>query len=145
MVDKNQSAELLSRIKGIRKKLSQEIGFLIPSVHIRDNLDLQPNAYRISLMGVSIAESEVFPDKHLAINPGQVFGDIEGVQIKDPAFGLDAVWVENSVKDHAQTLGYTVVDASTVIATHMNTLLQKHVHELLGHEELQQMLSLIHI
>lgn len=141
MVDKNQSAELLSRIKGIRKKLSQEIGFLIPSVHIRDNLDLQPNAYRISLMGVSIAESEVFPDKHLAINPGQVFGDIEGVQIKDPAFGLDAVWVENSVKDHAQTLGYTVVDASTVIATHMNTLLQKHVHELLGHEELQQMLD----
>lgn len=141
MVDKNQSAELLSRIKGIRKKLSQEIGFLIPSVHIRDNLDLQPNAYRISLMDVSIAESEVFPDKYLAINPGQVFGDIEGAQIKDPAFGLDAVWVENSVKDHAQTLGYTVVDASTVIATHMNTLLQKHVHELLGHEELQQMLD----
>tara|TARA_S200000501_G_scaffold372549_2_gene417781 strand:+ start:925 stop:3018 length:2094 start_codon:yes stop_codon:yes gene_type:complete len=141
MVDKNQSAELLSRIKGIRKKLSQEIGFLIPSVHIRDNLDLQPNAYRISLMGVSIVESEVFPDKHLAINPGQVFGDIEGIQIKDPAFGLDAVWVDNSVKDHAQTLGYTVVDASTVIATHMNTLLQKHVHELLGHEELQQMLD----
>ena len=141
MVDKNQSAELLSRIKGIRKKLSQETGFLIPSVHIRDNLDLQPNAYRISLMGVSIAESEVFPDRYLAINPGQVFGDVEGVQIKDPAFGLDAVWVENSVKDHAQTLGYTVVDASTVIATHMNTLLQKHVYELLGHEELQQMLD----
>lgn len=141
MVDKNQSGELLGRIKGIRKKLSQEIGFLIPAVHIRDNLELQPNGYRISLMGVIVGESEVHPDRHLAINPGQVFGTIEGVSAKDPAFGLDAVWIDNGIKDHAQTLGYTVVDASTVIATHMNQLLQKHIQELLGHEEVQQMID----
>lgn len=141
MVDKNQTGELLGRIKGIRKKLSQEIGFLIPAVHIRDNLELQPNAYRISLMGVTVGESEVHPDRHMAINPGQVFGTVEGLPVKDPAFGLDAVWIDNAIKDHAQTLGYTVVDASTVVATHMNQLLQKHVHELLGHEEVQQMID----
>jgi len=141
MVDKNQSGELLGRIKGIRKKLSQEIGFLVPAVHIRDNLELTPNGYRISLMGVTLGESEVHPDRHMAINPGQVFGNIEGLPVKDPAFGLDAVWIDNAIKDHAQTLGYTVVDASTVVATHMNTLLQKHVHELLGHEEVQQMID----
>ncbi len=141
MVDKNQSGELLGRIKGIRKKLSQEIGFLVPAVHIRDNLELPPNGYRISLMGVTLAESEVHPDRHMAINPGQVFGNIEGMPVKDPAFGLDAVWIDNAIKDHAQSLGYTVVDASTVVATHMNTLLQKHVHELLGHEEVQQMID----
>jgi len=141
MVDKNQSGELLGRIKGIRKKLSQEIGFLIPSVHIRDNLELQPSAYRISLMGVTLGESEVHPDRNLAINPGQVFGNLEGVAAKDPAFGLDALWIDPGIKDHAQTLGYTVVDASTVIATHLNQLLQKHVHELLGHEEVQQMID----
>ena len=141
MVDKNQTGELLGRIKGIRKKLSQEIGFLIPAVHIRDNLELQPNGYRISLMGVTVGESEVHPDRHMAINPGQVFGTVEGLPVKDPAFGLDAVWIDTAIKDHAQTLGYTVVDASTVIATHMNQLLQKHVHELLGHEEVQQMID----
>jgi flagellar biosynthesis protein FlhA len=141
MVDKNQSGELLGRIKGIRKKLSQEIGFLVPAVHIRDNLELPPNGYRISLMGVILGESEVHPDRHMAINPGQVFGNIEGLPVKDPAFGLDAVWIDNAIKDHAQTLGYTVVDASTVVATHMNSLLQKHVHELLGHEEVQQMID----
>ena len=141
MVDKNQTGELLGRIKGIRKKLSQETGFLVPAVHIRDNLELQPNAYRISLMGVTIGEADIHPDRHLAINPGQVFGTVEGIAAKDPAFGLDAVWINAELQDHAQTLGYTVVDASTVIATHMNQLLQKHLHELLGHEELQQMLD----
>lgn len=141
MVDKNQSGELLGRIKGIRKKLSQEIGFLIPAVHIRDNLELQPSAYRILLMGVTLGESEVHPDRNLAINPGQVFGTLEGIAAKDPAFGLDAVWIDPGIKDHAQTLGYTVVDTSTVIATHLNQLLQKHVYELLGHEEVQQMID----
>jgi len=141
MVDKSQSGELLGRIKGIRKKLSQEIGFLIPSVHIRDNLDLLPNAYRISLMGVSIAEGEVQPDRDLAINPGQVFGKLDGIEGKDPAFGLDAVWIDSSQKDHAQTLGYTVVDSSTVVATHLNQVLQKHVHELIGHEDIQKLLD----
>ncbi len=141
MVDKNQTGELLGRIKGIRKKLSQEVGFLVPPVHIRDNLELQPNGYRISLLGVTVGESEVHADRHLAINPGQVFGQVEGIEVKDPAFGLDAVWIDNALKDHAQTLGYTVVDASTVVATHMNQLLQKHVDELLGHEEAQQMID----
>ncbi len=143
MVDKSQGGELLSRIKGIRKKLSQEVGFLIPSVHIRDNLDLMPTAYRITLMGVTAGESEIFPDRDLAINPGQVFGKLEGKATRDPAFGLDAVWIDPASKDQAQTLGYTVVDASTVVATHLNQILLKHTHELLGHDEVQQMLDLL--
>lgn len=143
MVDKNQGGELLGRIKGVRKKLSQESGFLIPSVHIRDNLDLLPTNYRITLMGVIVGEAEVYPDRFLAINPGQVFGSVEGAQTKDPAFGLDAIWVESNQKDHSQTLGYTVVDASTVIATHLNQILQKHVHELLGHEDVQKLMDLL--
>jgi len=141
MVDKSQGGELLSRIKGVRKKLSQEVGFLVPSVHIRDNLDLLPNAYRITLMGVAIGEAEVQPDRDLAIDPGQVFGKLEGIETKDPAFGLDAVWIEASKKDQAQTLGYTVVDASTVVATHLNQILQKHTHELIGHEDVQTLLD----
>ncbi len=141
LVDKNQGGQLLSRIKGVRRKLSQELGFLVPSVHIRDNLDLLPNAYRILLMGVAVAEAEIEPDKELAINPGQVFGQVEGLATKDPAFGLDAIWVAPDKKDQAQTLGYTVVDASTVVATHMNQLLQKHAQELIGHEEVQKMLD----
>ncbi len=141
MVDKTQGGELLSRIKGVRKKLSQELGFLIPSIHIRDNLDLVPNGYRISLMGVTLAEAEVYPEKELAINPGQVFGSLDGVATTDPAFGLEAVWIERDKKDKAQTLGYTVVDASTVVATHINQILQKHCSELLGHEEVQKLLD----
>ncbi|MDX2423202.1 MAG: flagellar biosynthesis protein FlhA, partial [Amphritea sp.] len=130
MVDKLQGGQLLSRIKGVRKKLSQDLGFLVPSVHIRDNLDLMPGAYRITLMGVSVGESEVYPDRELAINPGQVFGSLKGINVKDPAFGLDAVWIEQSQKEQAQTLGYTVVDAGTVVATHLNQILQAHSHEL---------------
>ena len=141
LVDKNQGGHLLNRIKGIRRKLSQDLGFLIPSVHIRDNLDLMPNAYRILLMGVAVAEAEIEPDKEMAINPGQVFGQIEGIETQDPAFGLDAIWVEPNKKDQAQTLGYTVVDASTVVATHLNQLLQKHSSELIGHEDVQKMLD----
>lgn len=143
MVDKNQGGELLGRIKGVRKKLSQEMGFLIPSVHIRDNLDLMPTGYRISLMGVTIAEAEVYPDRELAINPGQVFGNLEGVKTKDPAFGLDAVWISSSQKEQAQTLGYTVVDPSTVVATHLNQILQNHTYELLGHEDVQKLLDML--
>ncbi|MDK8463944.1 flagellar biosynthesis protein FlhA [Marinobacter sp. SS13-12] len=141
LVDKSQGGQLLSRIKGVRKKLSQDMGFLMPSVHIRDNLDLMPNVYRITLMGVTIAEAEIHPDRELAIDPGQVFGKIEGIEGKDPAFGLDASWIEPDKKDQAQTLGYTVVDASTVVATHLNQILQKHAHELLGHEEVQKWLD----
>ncbi|GBO87260.1 flagellar biosynthesis protein FlhA [Marinobacter salsuginis] len=141
LVDKSQGGQLLSRIKGVRKKLSQDLGFLMPSVHIRDNLDLMPNVYRITLMGVTIAEAEIHPDRELAIDPGQVFGKVEGIEGKDPAFGLDACWIEPDKKDQAQTLGYTVVDASTVVATHLNQVLQKHAHELLGHEEVQKWLD----
>lgn len=143
MVDKNQGGELLGRIKGVRKKLSQEMGFLIPTVHIRDNLDLLPNGYRISLMGVAVAEAEVYPDRELAINPGQVFGNLDGINTKDPAFGLDAVWISAGQKEQAQTLGYTVVDASTVVATHLNQILQQHTHELLGHEDVQKLLDML--
>jgi flagellar biosynthesis protein FlhA len=143
MVDKNQGGELLGRIKGVRKKLSQEMGFLIPSVHIRDNLDLMPTGYRISLMGVAVAEAEVYPDRELAINPGQVFGNLDGVKTKDPAFGLDAVWISSSQKEQAQTLGYTVVDPSTVVATHLNQILQNHTYELLGHEDVQKLLDML--
>ncbi|SFR49971.1 flagellar biosynthesis protein FlhA [Marinobacter daqiaonensis] len=141
LVDKSQGGQLLSRIKGVRKKLSQDLGFLMPSVHIRDNLDLMPNVYRITLMGVTLAEAEIHPERELAIDPGQVFGKVDGIAGKDPAFGLDATWIEPDQKDNAQTLGYTVVDASTVVATHLNQILQSHAHELLGHEEVQKWLD----
>jgi flagellar biosynthesis protein FlhA len=141
LVDRNQNGQLLGRIKGVRKKLSQELGFLIPPVHIRDNLDLAPTAYRITLLGVTAAESEAFPDRQLAINPGQVHSPLPGIPTQDPAFKLPAVWIEPDLREQAQTLGYTVVDASTVIATHLNQILLGHAHELLGHEETQQLLD----
>ncbi len=143
LVDRNQGGPLLARIKGVRKKLSQDLGFLMPSVHIRDNLDLLPNGYRLTLMGVSVAEAELYPDREMAINPGQVFGTLNGIAGTDPAFGLEAVWIEPALREQAQTLGYTVVDASTVVATHLNQVLFKHAHELLGHEEVQQLLQLL--
>jgi flagellar biosynthesis protein FlhA len=143
LVDRSQGGQLLGRIKGIRKKLSQDLGFLVPSIHIRDNLDLMPNAYQLTLMGVGVADGEVYPDRELAINPGQVFGPLDGVKTVDPAFGLEATWIDSTEKDKAQTLGYTVVDASTVVATHVNHVLAKHAFELLGHEEVQQMLDLL--
>ncbi len=143
LVDRNQGGQLLARIRGVRKKLSQDLGFLMPAVHIRDNLDLLPNAYRLTLMGVSLAEAEIYPDREMAINSGQVFGQLKGIAGKDPAFGLDAVWIEPGQKDHAQSLGYTVVDASTVVATHLNQILSRHAHELIGHEEVQQLMQLL--
>jgi len=143
LVDKKQGGQLMGRIKGVRKKLTQELGFLISPVHIRDNLELSPSAYRITLMGVAIGEAEVFPERDLAINPGQVFGTISGIPTKDPAFNMDAIWIEANQRDQAQTLGYTVVDSSTVIATHLSQLLKSHAHELLGREEVQQLLDSI--
>ena len=143
LVDKSQGGELLARIKGVRRKLSQDLGFLVPSVHIRDNLDLLPNAYRVTLMGVSLADAEVHADKELAIDPGQIFGTIDGIPDKDPSFGLDAVWIDPQKRDQAQTYGYTVVDVSTVIATHINQIMYKHAHELIGHDEVQQLLELL--
>ena len=141
LVDKRQSGDLLARVRGVRRKLSQDLGFLVPAVHIRDNLDLAPNVYRINLGGVPVGESIIYPDRELAINPGRVFGSIQGIATKDPAFGMDAVWIEPSARDHAQTLGYTVVDPSTVIATHLSFIVQGHAHEILGHEEVQHLLN----
>jgi len=141
LVDKRQSGDLLARVRGVRRKLSQDLGFLVPAVHIRDNLDLAPNVYRINLGGVPVGESIIYPDRELAINPGRVFGPIQGIATKDPAFGMDAVWIEPSARDHAQTLGYTVVDPSTVIATHLSFIVQGHAHEILGHEEVQHLLN----
>jgi flagellar biosynthesis protein FlhA len=141
MVDKAQGGELLGRIKGVRRKLSQDLGFLVPAVHIRDNLELGPNAYRIQLSGVPVGEGMVYPERELAINPGRVFGTLQGIETRDPAFGMEAVWIEPGLRDHAQAIGYTVVDATTVVATHLSHIFQQHAHELLGHEEVQQLLN----
>ncbi len=141
LVDKTQDGDLLRRIKGIRKKFAQEIGFLPPSIHIRDNLDLKPNAYRITLKGAEIGAGEAFVGMYLAINPGNVSGQLQGTQTRDPAFGLPAVWIDASLREHAQAQGYTVVDVSTVVATHLSHLINTHASELLGLQELQQLLE----
>ncbi|MFT6275609.1 MAG: flagellar biosynthesis protein FlhA [Halioglobus sp.] len=141
LVDKKQGGELLSRIKGVRKKLSQELGFLIHSVHIRDNLDLPPNAYRISFHDVTVGQGDVYPGKELAINPGQVFGELEGQRTKDPTFGLDAIWIDSSQRDDGQAMGFTVVDCGTVIATHLSQLLKNQAYELIGQDDVQQLLD----
>ena len=141
LVDSRPRGDLLARVRGVRRKLSQELGFLIPAVHIRDNLDLAPNAYRITLGGVALGEGIIHIDRELALNPGRVFGPLQGIATRDPAFGMEATWIEPAARDHAQTLGYTVVDPATVIATHLSALLQSHAHELLGHEEVQQLLN----
>ncbi|TCT21251.1 flagellar biosynthesis protein FlhA [Thiobaca trueperi] len=141
LVDRSQDGQLMGRIKGIRRKLSQEFGFLIQPVHIRDNLELGPNHYRISLLGVTAAEAEVFPDRELAINPGQVFGAVAGTPTKDPTFNLDALWIDPADRESAQGAGYTVVDAATVIATHLSQIFRDNAHRLIGHEEVQHLLD----
>jgi flagellar biosynthesis protein FlhA len=141
LVDRSQDGELLRRIRGLRKKFAADMGFLVPAVHIRDNLELRPNAYRITLKGVEVGSSEVVPGQYLAINPGRVLGPLPGTQTRDPAFGLPAVWVEATARENAQALGYTVVDASTVIATHLSSIIQAHAAELLGREETQALLD----
>ena len=141
LVDKSQDGELLRRIRGIRKKFAQEVGFLVSPVHIRDNLELKPNAYRILLKGVEIGAGEAFSGQFLAINPGRVAGTLNGAVTKDPAFGLPAVWIDIGQRDQAQAYGYTVVDASTVVATHLNHLILTHAGELLGRQEVQQLLD----
>ncbi len=141
LVDKTQGGDLLKRIKGLRKKFAQEVGFLAPTVHIRDNLDLKPNAYRIMLKGVEIAQGESNHGQFLAINPGGVTEALAGPATKDPAFGLPAVWISEEERDHAQTVGYTVVDAGTVVATHLNHIISMNAAELLGREEVQMLLD----
>jgi flagellar biosynthesis protein FlhA len=141
LVDRNQDGELLKRIRGLRKKFAQEVGFLSAPVHIRDNLELKPNAYRIALKGVEVGNGEAYPGMSLAINPGRVSGMLPGTPTKDPAFGLPAVWIESTQRDRAHALGYTVVDASTVVATHLNHLILANAAELLGRQETQQLLD----
>jgi flagellar biosynthesis protein FlhA len=141
LVDKAQSGELLKRIKGIRKKFAQEVGFLAPPVHIRDNLELKPSAYRITLKGVEVGTGEAFNGQYLAINPGMASGTLPGLATTDPAFGLPAVWIDASLRDQAQGMGYTVVDAGTVVATHLNHLITSHASELLGRGEVQALLD----
>jgi flagellar biosynthesis protein FlhA len=143
LVDRAQNGELLGRIKGIRKKFAQDIGFLAPVVHIRDNLEIKPNAYVIKLKGVQIGHGEASPGQWMAINPGQVSATLPGTQTKDPAFGLPAIWIDSSLREQAQIYGYTVVDASTVVATHLNHLIHAHAAELLGRQEVQQLLDRI--
>ena len=141
LVDKTQGGELLKRIKGIRKKFAQEVGFLAPPVHIRDNLELKPSAYRITLKGVEVGVGEAFNGQFLAINPGMASGSLPGLATSDPAFGLPATWIDASLRDQAQSMGYTVVDAGTVVATHLNHLITSHASELLGRAEVQSLLD----
>ena len=143
LVDAAQDGELLKRIKGLRKKFTQVVGFLSPSVHIKDNLELKASGYRITLKGVEIASGESFHNQFLAINPGMVSGNVPGLETTEPAFGLPAIWINADVRDQAQAMGYTVVDASTVIATHLNQIINTHASELLGRDEVQQLLDLI--
>lgn len=141
LVDVAQGGQLMNRIKGVRKKLSQELGFLVQPVHIADNLSLAPMGYRISVCGVAVGNAEIHPSKSLAINPGTVYGELEGVPGQDPAFGLEAVWIDDDQRERAQLLGYTVVDASTVVATHLSKALKENAFQLLGHDEVQRLLD----
>jgi flagellar biosynthesis protein FlhA len=141
LVDNAQGGELLKRIRGLRKKFAQDIGFLPATVHIRDNLELKPTAYRIALKGVPIGEGEAYPGQYLAIDPGRVSGQLAGTPTQDPAFGLPAVWIDASLREQAHVFGYTVVDASTVVATHLNHLILSHASELLGRQETQALLD----
>ena len=143
LVDRGQDGDLLRRIRGIRKKFAQDTGFLVPAVHIRDNLELRPNAYRLALKGVEVGEGEAFVGQYLAINPGRVLGELSGTPTKDPTFGLPAIWIDAGMREQAQSFGYTVVDASTVVATHLSNIIQNHAAELLGREETQQLVERI--
>lgn len=143
LVDKGQGGELLARIKGIRRKLTNDLGFLIPAVHVRDNLELPPGQYRLLIHGVPLASGDIHPDRHLALDPAGVLPPLEGIPGRDPAFGLEAIWIAAADVAHAESLGYTVVDASTVIATHLSHVVREHAPELLGHEETQQLLNTV--
>ena len=141
LVNPETGGQLLPRVKGVRKKLSAELGFLVQPIRIRDNLDLAPDIYHIVMNGVVRGKGEIKVGREMAINPGHVHGSVEGIPTKEPAFGLDAVWIEPSQRDYARTLGYTVVDSATAIATHLNTLLRDNAAELLSHDETQQLLD----
>ena len=141
LVDKARQGDLLQRIKGVRRKFAQDVGFLPPPVHIRDNLELKPSMYRLTLRGAVVGEGEAFPGMLLAINPGGATTNLIGTKTTDPAFGLPAVWVEERQRESAQMAGFTVVDCSTVVATHLSHLMQLHAAKLLGRVETQQLVE----
>ncbi|HCY17568.1 MAG: flagellar biosynthesis protein FlhA [Curvibacter sp. GWA2_64_110] len=141
LVDKNRQGDLLTRIKGVRRKFAQEVGFLPPPVHVRDNLELKPSGYRITLRGVIVGESEAFPGMYLAINPGGITTPLLGTATTDPAFGLPAHWIDERQKEAAQMAGFTVVDSETVMATHLSHLMQVHAAKLLSRTETQQLVE----
>lgn len=141
LIGVGEEAELMARIKGIRRKLSQEFGFLVPNIHIKDNLELEADAYQITLMGVQTSSGVVQLDKLLAINPGHITTVLPGIQVKEPTFGMDATWIDTEKKDYAKSLGYTVVDPATVIATHISHIVRENIHRLFGHEEAQQLIT----
>lgn len=144
LVGVKKNGQLVARIKGVRKKISQKLGFLIPSIHIKDNVNLQPNVYRIYLKGVLIAESSIFPSKLLAVSAQEITEPVPGIPAKDPTFGLDCYWINDNQKENAERLGFTVVDASTVVATHLNQIILNHVGNILGYEEVQQLIDRLH-
>jgi flagellar biosynthesis protein FlhA len=141
LVNAETGGELMGRVKGVRKKLSAELGFLVQPVRIRDDLNLDPDTYHVVLKGVVRGKGEIKVGRELAINPGRVYGELDGIPTREPAFGLEAVWIEPSLRDHARTLGYTVVDASTAMATHLNKVLRENASDLLSHDEVQQLLD----
>ncbi|MEE9320398.1 MAG: flagellar biosynthesis protein FlhA [Granulosicoccus sp.] len=141
LVDDRQGGKLPERIKAVRRKLTEELGFLVQMVHIKDNLDLPPTRYRIILLGVTEGEADIYADKELAIGSGVETGELQGIATKDPAYGMDAIWIDSEQRDNAQASGYTVVDPGTVIATHISKLLMQHAGSLLGHEEVQHLLD----
>jgi flagellar biosynthesis protein FlhA len=141
LVDRQQDGELMRRIKGVRKRLSEELGFLVPPVRIRDDLELPASAYRLSVMGATVATGEVYVDKELAINPGHIAQPIGGIPTRDPAYGLEAVWIDPGQREEAQMRGYTVVDVATVVATHLSKVLHENAHEVFGHQEGQELLD----
>ncbi|PNU21135.1 flagellar biosynthesis protein FlhA [Geothermobacter hydrogeniphilus] len=141
LVDSNQEGELLPRIQAIRKQFAMDMGFIIPPVHIKDNLQLTPNQYSILLKGVKVGVGEVFPGQYLAMDPGTATEVIKGIETTEPAFGLPAVWISEDKKDRAQIAGYTVVDCATVMSTHLSEVIKNHAHELLGRQEVQNLLN----
>jgi flagellar biosynthesis protein FlhA len=141
LVDKTQGGELMVRIKGVRKKLTQELGFLIPTVHVRDNLSLPPDEYRIAFQGSLVGQGTVYINRQMAINPGKVSGSVPGTPAIDPTFGLPAVWIDSASREQAQLLGYTVVDPATVIATHICQLILQYSHELLSYQDTREILD----
>jgi flagellar biosynthesis protein FlhA len=142
LVDANRGGKLPDRIRAVRRKLTEQLGFLVAPVHIRDNLDLEPTRYRIKILGVVEGEADIYPDRELAMG-GLGLGNLPGIATNDPAYGMEAVWIEPGMAERARATGYTVVDAGTVIATHLSKLVQQHAGSLLGHQEVQELLDVL--